>query len=49
MSLPPLFGGARAALGFLTRVPAGAPRETDLRWAPAPSRLAVCRASTSAP
>ncbi len=34
MPLPPLIGGARAALGFLTRVPAGAPSEADLRWAP---------------
>lgn len=35
MPLPPLLGGARAALGFLTRVPAGgATSEAELRWAP---------------
>lgn len=35
MAMPPLFGGARAALGFLTRIPiGGVPNEADLRWAP---------------
>jgi adenosylcobinamide-GDP ribazoletransferase len=35
VALPPLIGGARAALGFLTRIPiGGVPREADLRWAP---------------